>query len=294
MLVAELSGAPIGHDELAGGPPPTAMAVGIFGVAWVAMVVAMMVPSSYPLVRAFAATIADPSDRPDRSGHPDLPASTTRVVSTGRLATMRRAAQSARRARSARMAAFLAGYLAIWTLFGYALLAGDFGVHAIVDSSPNLGATHASLIGNVLLVAGAFQLTGRKQRCLSRCRHPVRPAGRDHAEGPAAASAGAASAGAAGAGAAGAGAARVGVAGAGAARVGAAGAFLVGWSAGLGCLGSCWALMLAVFALGSPQLAWMALFGGLMLYETVGRYGALAARLAGAALLAASLLATLS
>jgi predicted metal-binding membrane protein len=274
MLVAELSGAPIGHDEFAGGPPPTAMAVGIFGVAWVAMVVAMMVPSSYPLVRAFAATIADPSDRPDRSGHPDLPASTTRVVSTGRLATMRRAAQSARRARSARMAAFLAGYLAIWTLFGYALLAGDFGVHAIVDSSPNLGATHASLIGNVLLVAGAFQLTGRKQRCLSRCRHPVRPAGRDHAEGPAAASAGAA--------------------GAGAARVGAAGAFLVGWSAGLGCLGSCWALMLAVFALGSPQLAWMALFGGLMLYETVGCHGVLAARLAGVALLAASLLATLS
>lgn len=256
MLVAELSGAPIGHDELAGGPP-TAVAVGIFGVGWVAMVVAMMIPSSYPLVREFAATIADPPGPPDSSGHPDPLAGTTRV------AGMRRAAWSARMSRSARMAAFLAGHLAVWTLFGFVLLAGDFGVHAIVDSSPSLGVTHASLIGNVLLVAGAFQLTGRKRRCLSRCRHPARRAGRDHADGPAA-------------------------------GAGAAGAFLGGWSSGLGCLGSCWALMLAVFALGSPQLAWMALFGGLMLYETVGRHGALAARLAGVALLAASLLATLS
>jgi predicted metal-binding membrane protein len=138
-------------------------------------------------------------------------------------------------------------------------------------------------------VAGVFQLTRRKQRCLSRCRHPVRPAGRDPADGPAA------GVGAAGAGAAGAGPAGWGAAGAGAVGgAGPAGAFLGGWSSGLACLGSCWALMLAVFALGSPQLAWMALFGGLMLYETVGCHGVLAARLAGVALLAASLLATLS
>lgn len=233
LLAAELSGAPIGHDDLAGGSLPLVVAVGIFGVAWVAMVVAMMVPSSYPLVRDFAATIAD---RPDRA---------------------------------ARVTAFLVGYVTVWTLFGFALFLADLGLHAALDGSPNPGAVHTSLIADVLLVAGAFQFTGRKLRCLERCRHPVwLPRGNDPlgvAAGPAA-----------GAGAQG------------------GGAFGLGRSHGLACLGSCWALMLVVFALGSPQVAWMALFGGLMVCEKGGRHSVAIARLAGVALLAASLVAALS
>jgi len=54
LLLAELAGAPVGHDALAGGDVPLVAAVGIFGVTWAAMVTAMMVPSSYPAVRAFA------------------------------------------------------------------------------------------------------------------------------------------------------------------------------------------------------------------------------------------------
>ena len=237
LLAAELSGAPIGHDDLAGGSLPLLEALGVFGVAWVAMVVAMMVPSSYPLVRVFAATTADLPDR------------------------------------ATRLTAFLVGYVAVWTLFGFALLLADLGVHAALDGSPNPGAVHASLIGDVLLVAGAFQLTGRKLRCLERCRHPVWGGAGGPARG-----------GAAGAGAWG------GAAGAGAWG----GALRLGRSHGLACLGSCWALMLVVFALGSPQVAWMTLFGGLMVYEKAGRHGAAVARLAGAALLAASVLAALS
>jgi predicted metal-binding membrane protein len=63
---------------------------------------------------------------------------------------------------------------------------------------------------------------------------------------------------------------------------------------GVHCLGSCWALMLAVFALGRPEVLWMAVFGTVMVYEKIGRHGLVAARLAGAALLAGSLVATFS
>jgi Predicted metal-binding integral membrane protein (DUF2182) len=70
--------------------------------------------------------------------------------------------------------------------------------------------------------------------------------------------------------------------------------FRVGLAHGLDCLGSGWALMLAVFALASPQVVWMALFAGVMAYEKVGRHGVLVARLAGLALLVASVLVALS
>jgi predicted metal-binding membrane protein len=66
LLVAELAGAPMSHDALAGGSLPLGTAFGIFAVAWVAMVLAMMLPSSYPLVRAFTATVADLPDRAAR------------------------------------------------------------------------------------------------------------------------------------------------------------------------------------------------------------------------------------
>jgi predicted metal-binding membrane protein len=229
LLLAELRNVPIGHDALAGGSVPLVVGVGVFGVVWVAMVFAMMLPSSYPVIRAFAATIPDS------------------------------------RERAAGAALFLAGYVAVWALFGFSLFAADLGIHAVVDGSPTPGAAHAVLTGDALLVAGAFQLTERKRRCLSRCRHPLAPQGTAGAP-----------------------------AGAGAESRGAAGALHRGFAHGLDCLGACWALMLAVFALGSPQLAWMALFGGVMAYEKTGRHGVAAARLASVALLAASVLAGLS
>jgi predicted metal-binding membrane protein len=218
LLLAELAGAPMSHDALAGGSLPLAAALAVFGLAWVAMVVAMMLPSGYPAVRAFAATAA---------GGP-----------AGRMA---------------RLAPFLAGYLATWTLFGLVLFAGDLGLHALLDGLPASGAAHATLTGDALLVAGAYQLTERKRRCLLRCR---RAAG-GHWSAGAAASRGA--------------------------------ALRTGLAHGLDCVGSGWALMLAVFALGGPELLWMALFGGVMAYEKAGRHGPAAGRVAAAALLAASL-----
>jgi predicted metal-binding membrane protein len=223
LLLAELRGAPLSHDALAGGSVPLAAALPIFGVAWVAMVVAMMLPSGYPAVRAFAATI----------------------VGEGR-------------DRMARLAPFLAGYVALWTLFGFVLFVGDLGIHGVLERLPASGAAHSTLTGDALLVAGAYQLTERKRRCLMRCRQA--------AEGHWAV--GSASSG--------------GV------------ALRLGLAHGLDCVGSGWALMLAVFALGSPELVWMALFGAVMAYEKAGRHGVAAGRVAAAALLAASVLVALS
>jgi predicted metal-binding membrane protein len=254
LLLAELRDLPIGHDALAGGSVPLAAALGIFGVAWAAMVVAMMLPSSYPVVRALAATIAEPRER--------MP----------------------------RVAPFLVGYLVVWTLFGFALFVADIGIRAVVDGSPAPGAAHATLTGNALMIAGAYQLTERKRRCLSRCRHAAEPRAAAAAPGgawdapaeprvavakPRAVDGPAGAALDAPASASGAG-------------------FRVGLAHGLDCLGSGWALMLAVFALASPQVVWMALFAGFMAYEKVGRHGVLVARLAGLALLVASVLVALS
>ena len=72
------------HDALIEGKLPYALALVLFLVAWQAMIAAMMVPSSLPLVRLFAAAAA---------GQP--------------------------RPRAA-MAAFLGGYALVWTAFGVA------------------------------------------------------------------------------------------------------------------------------------------------------------------------------
>jgi predicted metal-binding membrane protein len=239
LLLAQLVGAPMSHDELAGGSLSLPAAAGIFGAGWVLMVAAMMLPSSYPMVRAFSATIAGRAGRRNRPGHPALPD----------------------RPGGGEVARFLVGYVAVWTVFGLALFAGDLGLHALVDGSAQPFATHTTLLGNALLIAGAFQLTDRKRRCLGRCRHPAEFL-RRHGRLAAAAAP--------------------------------VGAFRLGREYGVHCLGSCWALMLAVFALGKPEVLWMAAFGAVMLYEKVGRQGLVAARLAGAVLLAGSLAATFS
>ncbi|HZD74886.1 MAG TPA: DUF2182 domain-containing protein [Actinomycetota bacterium] len=239
LLVAELRGAPISHDALADGSLPLAPALGIFGLAWVAMVVAMMLPSAYPAVRAFAAGLPEPGNR------------------------------------MAQVARFLAGYVAVWTLFGFALFLGDLGLHAVVDASPAPDAAHAALTSGVLIVAGAFQFTRRKLRCLSRCRQAAEPREAAELAGGAVARGGSGGAVARG-------------------GWGSGGALRVGVGHGLHCLGACWALMLAVFALASPEVLWMAVFGAAMLYEKAGRHGLVAARAAGVALLAASVVVALS
>lgn len=163
---------------------------------------------------------------------------------------------SDQRRRSAVIGAFLGGYLAVWSAFGAVAFLGDVGLHHLMDAAPWLS-TRPWLIGaGALALAGAFQFSSLKDRCLSECRHPaafVLPRYR-RGLGP---------------------------------------AFALGWSHGLFCVGCCGALMLLMFAAGVANLSWMAALTALMVYEKVGRHGRAASPLAGVLLLGLAILVAL-
>ena len=136
---AEISGrgTALHHDALIEGKLPYALALVLFLVAWQAMIAAMMVPSTLPLLRLFAAAA---------TGQP--------------------------RPRAA-IAAFLAGYALVWTAFGWLAFVGDTMVHATVDRTPWLQQHEWLIAGGTLALAGAFQFSALKDRCLQVCRHPA-------------------------------------------------------------------------------------------------------------------------
>jgi predicted metal-binding membrane protein len=148
-------------------------------------------------------------------------------------------------------AAFVGGYLAVWTVFGWAALAFDGLVHHAVDTWPWVDAHHHLVMAGVLALAGAYQLSPLKDACLRTCRHPAGYLLAKYRRGTGA-------------------------------------AFRIGAGHGLFCLGCCWALMLVAFALGMTQLALMAGFTALMAYEKTGRHGVLVAEIAGLGLLIAA------
>ncbi|HVL99865.1 MAG TPA: DUF2182 domain-containing protein [Egibacteraceae bacterium] len=184
-----------------------------FLLAWQVMLAAMMLPSAVPTIRLFAAI----------GGH------------------------QPRAGRA--VASFVGGYAAVWTVFGALAFTGDLLVHELVAAGGWLAARPQLLAAGVLGVAGAFQLSGLKDRCLDRCRHPAGFLLPRY-------------------------------------RRGAAAAFRIGRQHGLFCLGCCWALMLVMFAVGSADLRLMAGLAALMAYEKTGRHGRGVATAAGVLLLA--------
>jgi predicted metal-binding membrane protein len=109
-----------------------------FLVFWVVMMVAMMLPAAAPMILAFHS--AQMSKR-----HADVAFDSTW--------------------------AFVAAYLLVWAVFGVAAYAGVL-VAAVVR--PALSPATADEIGGlILMVAGIYQLTPVKQRCLSECRTPI-------------------------------------------------------------------------------------------------------------------------
>jgi predicted metal-binding membrane protein len=137
-IAAELTGTAdvLHHDALIEGGPPLWLALVLFLVAWQAMVAAMMLPSSLPLIRLFYA-----------------------------VSESREGAVAAR-------AAFLGGYAAVWTGFGALAFLGDAVVHRAVHAVPAVAERPWLVAGSVLAVAGAFQFSELKDQCLSKCRAP--------------------------------------------------------------------------------------------------------------------------
>jgi predicted metal-binding membrane protein len=207
----------LGHDELIHSGLPLWAALGLHLLAWQVMVAAMMLPSSLPLVRLFA-TVSRNQERPGVA-----------------------------------MSAFLAGYAAVWSVFGALAFLGDAQVHESVEATPWL-ATHPAVIGGgVLALAGAFQFSSLKDRCLRECRHPGGFLLPRYQRGTRA-------------------------------------AFRLGRQHGLFCLGCCWAIMLVGFAAGVANLWWMAALTALMVFEKTGREGQRGVRPIGLGLIALGIL----
>jgi predicted metal-binding membrane protein len=173
---------------------PWLLALAVFLACWQVMTVAMMLPSSLPMVYMLSY-----------------------------------ASQKQARPRAVQ-AAFLAGYALVWTGFALAAFVGDTGIHRLVDGWPWL-ALHPYVIGaTTFALAGLFQFSPLKERCLSACRSPFSFFVRYY-------------------------------------RQGIGGAWGLGLRHGLFCLGCCWALMLVMFGVGVGSLVGMAALAGVMVVE---------------------------
>ncbi|KVC74368.1 DUF2182 domain-containing protein [Burkholderia ubonensis] len=170
--------------------------------AWTLMILAMMLPTTLSLFNAFARVVAG---RPDR----------------------------------ARLLALVAlGYVTAWSGFGLLahalhalLLAGVAHVPALAWRGWLIGAAGFAL-------AGAFQFSALKTRCLERCRTPLSFV-ISHWRG----------------------------------RAPQRHAFALGGRHGLFCVGCCWALMLLMFVVGAGSLGWMLALAAAMAIEKNAAWG---------------------
>jgi predicted metal-binding membrane protein len=109
----------------------------VFIAGWIVMTIAMMLPTTVPLITLFQTMIR------------------------------------ARRDRFGLIGLLAAGYLIAWALFGIAVYTFDFGVHRAVAASTWLEAHTWTLTAATLLLAGAYQFTPLKYHCLDKCRSPL-------------------------------------------------------------------------------------------------------------------------
>ena len=128
--------------------------------------------------------------------------------------------------RGARIvAAGAAAYVVVWLGVGAVLLAGDTVLHLATTGRPWWAAHPHVVLGTVLLLAGAYQLSPLKQSCLRACRSP-RGFAVAHWRGR---------------------------------RPAAVEAAVVAGRYGMSCAGCCWALMTVSFAAGATAVPLMVL-----------------------------------
>ncbi len=171
-------------------------------VAWILMTTAMMLPTVLPLFDAFDRLTRE---RPDH----------------GRLLML-----------------LGLGYMAVWGAFGLLAHALHGALLSGLARVPML-AWNGWLIGvAIIALAGAFQFSKLKYRCMEKCRTPLSFV-IEHWRGQAQARQ----------------------------------AFALGAQHGLFCVGCCWALMLLMFALGTGNLGWMLMLAAVMAIEKNVRWG---------------------
>lgn len=168
----------------------------LYLIGWTLMTTAMMLPTALPLLQIFHRLTAH------------------------------------RRDGSQLAASVIAGYLSVWTAFGLAAHLADWTLHEIVERATWLEANAWIIGAATLLLAGAFQFSRLKYRCLDKCRAPLSfvtqywRGSHDRRN-----------------------------------------AFLLGAHHGIFCVGCCWALMLLMFGVGVGNIGWMLALGGVMALE---------------------------
>jgi predicted metal-binding membrane protein len=140
------------HDSMSGGGMGDAMGAmtdirawtaGTFGltlVMWMAMMVAMMVPTATPMTLIYAAVAR-------KAAMQQNPVAPTFV--------------------------FVAGYVAMWSAFSIAATTAQSLLDRWALLSPMMVSNSALLGGGLLIVAGLYQLTPLKRACLEHCRSPA-------------------------------------------------------------------------------------------------------------------------
>jgi predicted metal-binding membrane protein len=168
----------------------------LYLVGWTLMTIAMMLPTTLPLLEIFRRLIVR---RPERSQL---------------------------------MALVITGYLGVWAGFGVAAHLADWALHEVVERSTWLEANAWVIGAGTLLLAGSFQFTRLKYRCLDKCRAPLSFV-MEYWRG----------------------------------RHDRRNALLLGINHGIFCVGCCWALMLLMFAVGVGNVGWMLVLGAVMAVE---------------------------
>lgn len=170
--------------------------------SWLLMTSAMMLPTTLPLLRRF-----------------DLLTST-------------------RNDRGGLFVLLVGGYLLVWLGFGVTAHGVDFVLHVFARRSEWLVVNAWALGAGLLAIAGLFQFSRLKYRCLDKCRTPVSFI-IQHWRGIAPRR----------------------------------DAFRLGLHHGLFCVGCCWAIMLLMFVVGTGNIGWMLLLGAVMAAEKNVRWG---------------------
>jgi predicted metal-binding membrane protein len=186
-----------------------------FVATWTVMTVAMMLPTSLPVIATLHAFASERSDR------------------------------------LLLVALTVLGYLIVWILAGALVLTGYRSWQWLLASSPWLAGRLPAGAPLLLLLAGAFQFSSLKYKCLEKCRSPFSFV-IEHWQG----------------------------------RRERWQAFRLGIDHGLFCVGCCWALMLLMFVVGTASLVWMLILALLMAVEKNVPWGRRLSAPVGVALLA--------
>ena len=172
------------------------LSVILYVVGWTLMTVAMMLPSSLPLIEIFRRLTIK------KKNHLQL------------------------------VALVIAGYLIVWAGFGIVAHIGDWGLYQLLGRVPWVQSNGWVLGVSILVLAGGFQFSSLKYRCLDKCRAPLSfvmqywRGKRDQLH-----------------------------------------SFMLGVHHGIFCVGCCWALMLLMFVVGTGSIGWMLALGAVMAIE---------------------------